>query len=560
MLCSIRSVGIAFSVTALLGAFPAGASEGTGSATLSISDCYVQTGETVEVKIENAPAGARVILAGALDDGPITFGSLTVCLGPSLGAITEVGRQLANGSGEATFTLPVPTNRPALVGKDIFFQAFVPIGPGVFDATNGDSFHIVDVGTSEPIFEDASGQIADTPHSTTALELGDFDLDGDVDAISLASLTLSPDALQILVNQGGAQGGTAGEFADETAFRVDVNGVNDGILDGISLVLEDLTGDTFPDIVIGGDDFSDPNGAPNRPNYFFVNDGNGNFIADSNFPAGLLETQSLAAADLNGDGATDLILGNGADRDFPEAAQVLLNDPNDMGNFTLDTNFPTLNGEWDDVVVADVDGINGLDLFLVNDGQNRLLLNDGFGTFTDATVTNLPVLDDNSSSGPAGDIDGDGDPDFVVINIGNPSYWLENDADENPGLGVFTQRILPSLGPELFLQLDGALADFDQDDDLDILFATHTFGNGETGASMLVNQGGIQGGAQGTFAKHTTFDSVPLPTVTNAIRTADVDNDGDEDIMIGNSGDFAFPTPNEDEQLLLNRGCGAILP
>ncbi|MBK8978885.1 MAG: VCBS repeat-containing protein [Planctomycetes bacterium] len=78
------------------------------------------------------------------------------------------------------------------------------------------------------------------------------------------------------------------------------------------------------------------------------------------------------------------------------------------------TSLPSLTAYWD-AVAADVDSDGDLDIC----GQDRLLINDGVGRFTDETATRWTVTQGTAGfgGGPAfvmADVDGDRDLDFVV--------------------------------------------------------------------------------------------------------------------------------------------------
>ena len=90
-----------------------------------------------------------------------------------------------------------------------------------------------------------------------------------------------------------------------------------------------------------------------------------------------------------------------------------------------------------DVDLVDVDDDGDLDLFIAEGTDspaprpNRLLLNDGSGVFIDFSATHLPPAVANSTKADFGDIDGDGDLDAIVANLG-PEQLLVNN-----GIGVF---------------------------------------------------------------------------------------------------------------------------
>jgi hypothetical protein len=92
------------------------------------------------------------------------------------------------------------------------------------------------------------------------------------------------------------------------------------------------------------------------------------------------------------------------------------------------------------VDLVDVDADGDLDLFIAEGTDspaprpNRLFLNDGDGEFFDVSATHLPpgLLNlANSTKVDFGDLDGDGDLDAIVANLG-PEQLLLND-----GAGVF---------------------------------------------------------------------------------------------------------------------------
>lgn len=130
--------------------------------------------------------------------------------------------------------------------------------------------------------------------------------------------------------------------------------------------------------------------------------------------------------------------------------------------------------------VADVDGDGDLDVFLPRVGlANRLLLNDGAGTFTD--VTERSGLDagsaaQGSSAAAFVDVDADGDLDLIVTGAGAAGTTLYL----NDGTGSFSDGTagsglddLPPVPEGRQAQMHGiTLADYDRDGRLDVLL-TH---------------------------------------------------------------------------------------
>jgi FG-GAP-like repeat len=119
------------------------------------------------------------------------------------------------------------------------------------------------------------------------------------------------------------------------------------------------------------------------------------------------------------------------------------------------------------VAPCDVDGDGDLDLWIDNIGGNfteQLLINDGAGNFSDETaarVTGNPSADDNGVV--CADIDDDGDLDGVVISLGTTERWLVND-----GSGNFTHSSGAFPGPTN-CSLWGEFGDLDDDGRFDFV-------------------------------------------------------------------------------------------
>ena len=202
-----------------------------------------------------------------------------------------------------------------------------------------------------------------------------------------------------------------------------------------------------------------------------------------------------------------------------------------------------------DVDLVDVDADGDLDLFVAEGTDsaaarpNRLMLNDGAGVFADVSGTHLPPAVANSTKADFGDVDGDGDLDAIVANLG-PEQLLLNSGD-----GVFTDRSEQLPPPPGLLQditADARFADVDADGDPDILLSNENpFDPSPTGGGqnrILINTNGF-------FSDET---SVRLPMATDqtgAMLPGDIDSDGDLDIVVLNRGqDF----------VLINDGAGVF--
>ena len=158
-----------------------------------------------------------------------------------------------------------------------------------------------------------------------------------------------------------------------------------------------------------------------------INNGAGVFGAPTYFDGGVSGEYGLAAADMDGDGITDLVVGG------RNGSEIITMRGNGNGTFTAaGTAQPSGGSTWV-VVVGDVDGDGDLDVAAANDGSGTIgvLLNQGDGTLAAATTINIGA---HVPSVRLGDLDGDTDLDMVVSSFGGGFWsWYRND-----GSGTFT--------------------------------------------------------------------------------------------------------------------------
>jgi len=376
---------------------------------------------------------------------------------------------------------------------------------------------------------DGTGQFTDAtathlpppgPGGSDSVAAGDVDGDGDPD---IAWGTRS--GLLLYLNDG------KGTFTDATGARLPADGGAAGIPTR-EVVLADADADGDPDMVLNVLDVGRLRAV------LYLNDGAGAFTdaTASSVPPVVSTTNDLATEDLDGDGDPDIVLGNtGQDR-------LYLNDG--AGTFTDATEgrMPVDDGVTISLAVGDVDGDGDQDLVLARTGltnqrQNRLYLNDGAGTFTDATVTNLPVDDDITTAIGLGDVDGDGDLDVVIGNGNGQDRLYLND-----GAGRFTDATSGRMPPDSAYTLDLALADVDGDGDLDIVLA-RTGQLAQRQNRLYLNDGA------GRFTDATAARMPVDGEITLSVVLGDVDGDGDPDIVLGNTGQ---------DRLYLNDGGGTF--
>jgi len=174
----------------------------------------------------------------------------------------------------------------------------------------------------------------------------------------------------------------------------------------------DLNGDGALDLVVG----NRPSVLKNGENWVHLQDQAGNLVVGIAFGRDTEETLAVAVGDLNGDGALDVVAGNAPRPDFNEDGQnqVYFND----GTSKLSAGV-AFDGEQrtTSLVLADFNGDGALDIVvgngiepgINNGGQNRIYYNDGLGNFpTSATIgapgdTTTLAVGEEGSSKPGGD-------------------------------------------------------------------------------------------------------------------------------------------------------------
>ena len=340
---------------------------------------------------------------------------------------------------------------------------------------------------------------------TRAIALADLDGDGDLDAFLANGRSEVPEPNTVLLNDG------KGNFRD--------SGQSLGNFESWAVALADFDNDGDVDALVSNISWGE----------YFWNDGNGTFPQkqSADFPntgGYFVGLWRFSTADLNGDNHMDLFLTGccGGGLAGPDEFRTI-NAHNTVwlsggGNIPRPTGQKMSLGGSEAVALGDLDGDGDLDAFLANSGHldaamemvdfdpNEVWLNEGHGAFTDSGQR---LGDQRSYSVAVGDLDGDGNLDAFVGNLGADEIWL------NDGTGIFTdsgQRFRKSLTRYIYL------ADLDGDGDLD------AFLGGDTVGRIWLNDG------RGNFK--VTGQRL-MYSWAHAVTLGDVDGNGTVDVIAG---------------------------
>jgi hypothetical protein len=486
-----------------------------------------QSTNNVTVFLQGAPgvfpAAPSAVLGGpGLTDGPVSVavgdvdgdGRLDIACADETGNNLTVFLQSSSGGFGATPTFTLAGAGSPLQPTHVELADVNDDGTlDLVSCNGGNDISIfvfqADTGTfaSQPIVIGQNGSLS----SPSSIAVGDADGDGHVD---LAASNSAGNDVSVFQQVGGAS------YAITPADLVLGDAITSTNPGGIAVV--DLDGDGDLDIVTaneGGNSLSifeqlSPSIFGSSPAQVLGS------ATDTPGP------RAVAAADLDGDGRMDLVSANRAGGTLAIFHQL------GSGGFSASPDVVLGGGTLGaptSIAVGDLDGDGRPDLVCANATANNLsvFLQPASGGF--AGVSPATIGSGATTKAPAQvlvvDIDGDGDLDIVSANTtgDNVTIFL------NPGNGVFPAAPSLILGATASTPSPRAVAvgDLDGDGDLDIAVAC----GGNNRVAIFLQ------GAPGSFpaAPSATLTSASL-TTPDTIAVADVDHDGDVDIVTGNTG------------------------
>nr|WP_321233821.1 FG-GAP-like repeat-containing protein [uncultured Psychroserpens sp.] len=257
-----------------------------------------------------------------------------------------------------------------------------------------------------------------------------------------------------------------------------------------------------------------------------------------NFPS-----WSLAAADYDANGYTDLLYGGGNGVTFMRANSTgtgftEISGPEDV--FSQRSNFVDINkdGHLDAFVCHDV----APNVYYINDGTGDL-------TFYQSGITSgAPVnLGDYPSGGNYGsiwiDYDNDRDLDMFIAKCGGEPARRENEMHTNDGSENFTENAAAIGLDDQTQTWSAAWGDFDNDGDMDVFVGASSLATASNG---FKSDHRIMRNDNGIFTEVTAGSGVSvLADTSTETVTFDFDNDGNLDLVSGGNilfgkGDLTF--------------------
>ena len=322
---------------------------------------------------------------------------------------------------------------------------------------------------------------------------------------------------------------------------------------GTNRAVVDMNGDFLDDIV-----------SINNTNINIQEQQVGGGFIEKNIPtpyADFTPSWSLAAADYDGNGFTDLLYGAGSGVTFMKAnvdGTAFTEISGSQNVFSQRSNFIDINndGHLDAFVCHDV----APNVYYINDGSGNLTFFQGaqYGNGCDDEPTTIDLIGANGglgiycSGGNYGsiwiDYDNDGDQDMFIAKCGGEVARRTNQMHTNNGDGSFTENAAAIGLADPMQTWSSAWGDYDNDGDMDV------FVGASSGTHKLMRN---DIDTSGMFTEVTTGSGILTLTDTGIENVPyDFDNDGNLDvasngnILFGN-GDMTFSV---NENIIPNGG------
>lgn len=334
--------------------------------------------------------------------------------------------------------------------------------------------------------------VNDNANNPEVVASADINQDGYIDLFS-ASLSDSKIAFYIFDENTGS-------FGAEQIISINVGYC-------VSLFPADLDGDNFPDLLAVSQQ--------NNQVLWYKNSGSNSFSLQPIINSNAQNASSVIASDIDNDGDLDVVSAAKGDN------KILWYENDGLGSFSS-PNEITINGEIPvAIIAADINNDDYPEIFAAYAQTNKIVyfMNEGDGNFSSEIV--LTNQTDYINSLTAGDIDKDGNLDIISASKSDHKIaWYKN-IDAN---GSFSEQHI--ISDEVTLAFDVEVADFDLDNDLDVVASS----TGDNKIYLFENTDG-----NGNFILNQEVSY--LVENVKGLSIADYDNDGDIDISAASTYD-----------------------
>jgi len=335
---------------------------------------------------------------------------------------------------------------------------------------------------------------------------------------------------------------------------------NSGGQSAQAVVLVDVNGDGIPDAIVAND--CNTNNCNSGEVSVLLGNGDGTFQSAVSYNSVGVNTISVAVADVNADGKPDIILGdqcNNSNNCSNGQVSVLLG--NGDGTFQTAVGYGSGGQTTQSVAIADVNGDGKPDLEVANwcvnsncsNGSVSILLGNGDGTFQ--TAVSYDTIGVSSSSVAVADVNGDGKPDLAVSNECNNNNNCTNGLVNillGNGDGTFQAAVSYNSGGQ---DADAvALTDPNGDGKLDVVVANQvdSEGNYQDGGMASV----LMGNGDGTFQTAVAYATGNQDG--RGLAVADVNGDGSPDVVMASPCADNYSCNSGAVGVLLGNGNGTL--
>jgi hypothetical protein len=326
----------------------------------------------------------------------------------------------------------------------------------------------------------------------------DYDLDGDLDCYLLNNSFKDPGKIELFTSMRDKPDALGGD----KLYRNDGNKFTDVTLEagiyssaigfGLGTVIGDINQDMYPDIYVSNDFW--------ERDYLYINQGNGTFSEDLVNRIDFCSISSMGGdmADINNDGHPEIFTTDMLAGDNYRLKAMSAFDPYHLENMKYRANYH------------------------YQIGQNCLHLNDGRGNFQEVSMLSGVAATDWSWGALFFDFENDGHKDLFVSN----------------GL----QRDLMYMDFRDFLSDNGVYRKIAMKEEVDYPSMITQMPSNPVRNFAFRNAGNL------AFEDQTTAIGLAEPSFSNGAAYADLDNDGDMDLVINNVNAPAFIYRNEAEK------------